>query len=464
AIKDFRGGNSAVGGIVTSTIRDLDDGDPRLAVLTRNALLAGVDGRHRFGGGNYELTGTLLGTRVAGDEAAISRIQTAPGHFFQRPDADHLEFDPSRTSLSGWLADAQLEKTGGGHLRGGLYAHARSPGLEMNDLGFQRSTDWFLQGLWVGYNQFKPGKLFRSWNANANGWHGTNFGGEHLTTGFNLNGGFNFHNNWGTWWGTDNELEALRADVLRGGPSFIGPAYSSWNQGFFTDGRKVVSGELYWGGHREWETTGGGWYVGSFVAVRPNSQLRFSVGPQLNSSQDPWIYVAQRPDEGGGMHYVFANIEQRSLSISTRINYAFTPKLTLEFYAQPFVAAGEYSEFKEVVAPQADDFDDRFRNYGSELTFNAAAGRYEVQMDADPAPEYTFGRPDFNFKELRSNLVLRWEYRPGSSMFLVWGQGRSDFEPNGRFRMGRDLGRLFDSDFAPSTNVLLIKVNYWLNL
>jgi hypothetical protein len=234
--------------------------------------------------------------------------------------------------------------------------------------------------------------------------------------------------------------------------------------GFFTDSRRTINGEMYWGGHREWETTGGGWYWGAYLNVRPSSQLRLALGPNLSASQDPWIFVAQPRDEAGTPHYVFANIEQRSVSLTTRVNYAFTPKLTLEFYAQPFIAAGEYGRFQEVVAPHADDFDDRFRPFGGELTFNEATGRYEVQLDGDADPEFGFGRPDFNFKELRSNLVLRWEYRPGSALFVVWSQGRSNFEPDGRFRLGRDFGRLFDGGRSPSTNVLLIKMNYWLNL
>ncbi|HEU0053580.1 MAG TPA: DUF5916 domain-containing protein [Longimicrobium sp.] len=257
AIKDFNGGNSAVGGIVTATHRDTPD-DPRLAFLTDAAYLVGLDLRHRFGKGSYELRGSVLGTNVQGGEDAIAGIQLRQGHLFQRPDADHLEFDPTRTSLSGWLADVKVEKVGGGYLRGGLYAHARSPGLEMNDVGFERSTDWILQGAWVGWNHFDASGPFRRWDVNFNAWNGNSFGGEHLTTGFNVNGSFNLKNNWGAWFGSDNELEALRADILRGGPAMTGPAYSSFNAGFFSDGRRRLSGEIYGDGWREWETSGGG--------------------------------------------------------------------------------------------------------------------------------------------------------------------------------------------------------------
>jgi Domain of unknown function (DUF5916)/Carbohydrate family 9 binding domain-like len=464
AIKDFRGGTSALGGIATAVHRDLGGGDPRLSFLTEAAYMVGLDGRHRFGGGNYELRGAVVGTHVVGGDEAIAGIQTRAGHYFQRPDADHLDFDPTRTSLSGWLADVKVEKTGGGHLRGGLYAHARSPELEMNDVGFQRSTDWILQGGWIGYHQYKPQGAFRRWDVNLNAWNGYSFGGERLTTGFNLNGSGGFKSNAGFWWNTDSELEALRADVLRGGPAFTGPAYSSGEVGFYTDSRKRLGLEMWVGGHREWETVGGGAYTGGNVSFRPSSRMRLSVGPRFSVSRDPWGYVANafEGDGAGPEHFVFADLHQTTTSLTTRLDYAFTPKLTLELYAQPFISTGRYDDFWEVVAPRARRFEDRFRPYGSELSLDD--GVYGVNLDADPEAEYTFEQPDFNFKELRSNMVVRWEYRPGSTLFVVWSQGRRNFDDPGDFSLGRDFGRLFDGGRSPSTNVLLLKVNYWLNL
>jgi hypothetical protein len=360
------------------------------------------------------------------------------------------------------MADVQVEKTGGGHLRGGLYGHARSPGLEMNDMGFQRSTDWILQGAWIGWNHFEPGKTFRNWNANLNGWNGWNFGGEHLTTGINVNGGWTLNNNWGGWWGSDTEFPALRADILRGGPAFTGPAYTTYNAGFYSDGRKRISGEVYFNGYNEWSTVGKSRSLGTTLNLRAGARLRLSAGPNVSWGRDPWIFVAQPEDAAGQPHYVFADIRQRTVSITTRMSYAFTPRLTLDFYAQPFVSAGEYGGLKEVSDPRAKRFDDRFSRFGTALSLDD--GVYSVDRDGDGTPEFSFGQPDFNYKALRSNLVLRWEYRPGSTMFVVWSQGRENFEPNGAFRFGRDFGRLFDGRQAPSTNVLLVKFNYWLSL
>lgn len=461
--KDFRGGASALGGIATAVNRGVD-GDPRLGFLPDAAYLVGLDGHHRFGGGRYELRAAVLGTHVAGGSAAIAGIQQRAGHYFQRPDADHLRFDADRTSLGGWLANVKVEKTGGGYTRGGVYAHARSPGLEMNDVGFQRTTDWLLQGAWLGYHHYDPQGVFRGWEANVNAWNGYSFGGERLATGLNFNGGGTFRNNWGLWLSADHELEALRTDFLRGGPAVVAPAYSAFNATLVSDSRRVVSGNLYAGRWGEWETPAGGYYVGAYAAVRPSGRLRLSVGPDVSRRRNPWSYVATSAEAGGAgaPHYVVADISQTTVSLTTRLDYAFTPRLTLEFYAQPFVATGGYSRFQEVEDPRADRFRDRFRPYGSELRL--VDGVYGVSVDDDDEAEYTWTQPDFNVKELRSNLVLRWEYRPGSTLFLVWSQGRQNYDGPGAFRLDRDFGRLFDSGRSPTTNVLLLKVNYWLDL
>ncbi|HET7462501.1 MAG TPA: DUF5916 domain-containing protein, partial [Longimicrobium sp.] len=350
----------------------------------------------------------------------------------------------------------------GGFTRGGVYAHARSPGLEMNDVGFQRSTDWFLQGMWAGYNHYTPQGPFRRWGANFNAWNGMNFGGQHLTTGINVNGSWTLKSNWGGWWGSDTEFPALRTDILRGGPAFTGPAYTHYEAGVESDGRKRVSGDLWFDGYNEWSTVGKSWTVGTDVNVRAGARLRLSAGPSLTWGRDPWIFVARPTDADGQVHYVFADIRQHQAALTTRLSYAFTPRLTLDFYAQPFVAAGDYGGLKEVTDPRAREFDDRFSHFGTALTLHD--GVYQVDRDGNGTPEFTFGRPDFNYKALRSNLVLRWEYRPGSAMYVVWGQNRENFEPDGRFRMSRDFGRLFDGGRSPSTNVLLVKFNYWFNL
>jgi hypothetical protein len=160
-----------------------------------------------------------------------------------------------------------------------------------------------------------------------------------------------------------------------------------------------------------------------------------------------------------GRRYVFADLHQTTLSMDTRVEWTFTPVLTLQVYAQPFVSAGEYTKFKEFTAPRTYDF----AVYGTDrgtIARSANSGAYTVDPDgAGPAPTFTFGDPNFNVRNLRGNAVLRWEYRPGSALFVVWQQQRSDFEPIGTFDASRDIGAIFRT--VP-TNVFLVKATYWI--
>ncbi|MBI1723830.1 MAG: carbohydrate binding family 9 domain-containing protein [Gemmatimonadetes bacterium] len=459
AIRDFRRGQSAIGAIFSATNRSLDD--PRLAFLRSAAYVGGLDTRHRLGGGNRELAASFAATHIRGSAAAIQRVQLGPGHYFQRPDAPHLDYDSTATSLTGWASSLRYEKFGGGHWRYGLYGHARSPKFEMNDLGFQRTTDWALQGGWLGYHVNRPGSWYRQWNLNLNNWAGVSFGGERQALGFNSNGFIQLKNFWGAYFGVDHELPAYSPSELRGGPSLYLPTWTNYQMGFFTDSRRPVSFEFFHDMQREYQS--GSWAYEMFpaVAVRPSLRMDLEVGPGIawNRNRTQFVTVKSAAD---GPHYVFGRIDQTTTLLTVRLNYTFTPDLSLQLYAQPFISAGRYGEFKEVTDARGRGYDDRFYTYsGSEIAFNDSTGRYEVDRDGNATPEFSFGRPDFNVTEMRSNVVLRWEYRPGSTVFVVWSSGRGDFSPDGRLQFSRDVRRVFE---APATNVFLVKVNYWLSL
>ena len=174
----------------------------------------------------------------------------------------------------------------------------------------------------------------------------------------------------------------------------------------------------------------------------------------------PIVVIPTAGGADGGAHYLFGRLEQRTASLTTRVDYTFSPDLSLQLYAQPFVSAGDYSRFREVRDPGASSFDTRFRTYPDDAV-SEVGGPYSVDRDGDGEPELEFGDPDFNIRQLRSNLVLRWEYMPGSRVFLVWSQDRSGFAPDGSFRLGRDLDALFGAD---GRNVFLVKIEHWLGL
>lgn len=461
-IRDFRDGESAVGLIATATNRRLDAGGA-LAFLADEAYTGGIDFRHRFGNGNYEINGHVIGSTVSGSPEAIERIQRSSVRYLQRPDSEHVGLDPTRTRLSGSTSTISFSKVGGGNWRYGLFGENRSPGFESNDLGFQQNADYRVGAAWVSYQQFRPQGPFRNWGVNAATWSGWTFGGERQFTGGNVNGNFQFKNFWNGFAGFNQEWAGLATTALRGGPALHQP--SQWNSfgGVFTDSRKPVRLGAIFNAGGEYSTSTLRLGVSPNVTLQASSRLQFNIGPSLQWNERAWQYVSQ-PRSSTGTHYVFARLSQQTISITTRLNYTFSPDLSLQFYGQPFVSAGSYDRFMEVDAPRASAFADRFRRYGENEIRRLEAngfGLYQVDANRDGTADFGFGDPDFNVKSFRSNLVLRWQYRPGSTVFLVWSRDQQSFRNDGSFRLGEDL-----TDIAriPSTNIFLIKFEHWLGL
>jgi len=450
--KDFRDGWSALGVIATGTKRDASVADAQ--ELRSSAYTGGVDFRHRFGdGGNWSVRGDLLGSRVAGSPEAIAATQRSSARYFQRPDADHVAFDSTRTALAGWASTLTVGKRGGGYWRGSAFFQARSPGFEVNDVGFMRSADYWVVGNWLGYHKSDPGDLFRRWGLNWNFWRESSFGGEETGTGANVNGSFTLNNLWGGWAGVMRSFASLSTTRLRGGPAVVEDAgWSGWS-GLYSDSRSSVqvSVNTNWGvtpASDSWR-----YHVGGELRWRPSGRLNVSLGPFLRRNEDDaqWVEAIENP---GGDHYVFARLDQTTVGLTGRMDFSFTPTLSLQLYAQPFVSAGAYSEFKSVADPGAARYGDRYAALAARPTEDG----YAVDVDGDGTEE-TFEDPAFNEKQFRSNAVLRWEYQPGSTLFLVWSQARDHSGTTGGFHLDRDLGDLFGT---PSENVLMLKVSYWL--
>jgi hypothetical protein len=459
--KDFNGGASAVGVILTSVNRNLPGS---LDYLRGSAYAGGFDARHRFGGGDWEVSGQLLGSYVRGSAAAIDATQNSSARYFQRPDADHLDYDPTRTSLAGTSGAFGLAKIGGGNWRGSLQSAWVSPGFEVNDLGFQRTADIWRNVVWVQYRDVQPGKIFRRYYLNWNAWNYQTFGGERTALGTNVNGSFTLLNYWGGWGGVERQLPGFSIQTLRGGPAMRAPAAWNWWGGFYSDERKPVSFELGTFGWKDNERSDM-YGVYTFLAWRPAANLRLSVGPEYDWGRDDWQYVTTA-DALGSTRYVTGVLDQKTLYLTTRLDWTFTPNLSLQLYAQPFVSAGAYTGFSEVVAPQADAYADRFDLYGEDrLSYEPstdpdAPGTYYVDLNRDGAADFSFDDPDFNFKQFRSTVVIRWEYVTGSTLFFVWSSSKTRYDFTGQFEPIHDLDALRT---ANGENYFSIKLNYYLN-
>lgn len=452
--QDFNEGNTIVGGMLTSVKRDIND--PSLEFLHRSATSGGLDVVHRWKNRAWFLSGKLLASQVSGTRESILATQTAFEHLFQREDADHLKVDSTANSLTGTGGTLMLGNYGGNWIfQTGVTW--RSPELELNDIGFLVNTDEINYFLWGARRWVEPFGIFRRFQINYNHWSRWDFSGQNLYRAVNTNAHANFTNYWRVGGGITYENLDISKNALRGGPALRRPnGFGAWSY-VETDSRKKVNFYL---------NTFQGWSQDKIVRIQnyrismqwqPMNAMSVSIQPSFERFQRLEQYVTQR-QHNGRTHYINGRVDQQTFSTTIRLNYNITPDLTVQYYGQPFISRGRYDRFNRVTdQPLAKDFDDRFFLYGDNIQYDTENEEYLVDDDGDQITDYSFGQPDFNFIQFRSNLVLRWEYTPGSELFLVWSQGATAFEnpQQGIFRSLSD--NLFGEN---ARNVFLVKGTY----
>lgn len=454
--KDFNKGNTLLGGIFTSVNRNL--AEDQLNDLHKSAYTGGIDFVHKWHNKDWEFDFSSYFSRVEGSPEAITNTQRSWIHGFQRPDASYLKLDSSRTSLSGQGGKVVLAKNGG-KLKFMAATAWKSPGLELNDVGYMRQADNILEVIWVGYRIYEPFSIFRNLNLNFNQWTEWNFGGELTGPGGNINAHTQLKNYWNFHWGVNINGEGLSSAELRGGPALKVTGTKNMWFAFGSNDQKRLTGEAQFmvlGGNEN--NSKKMFDCGISFGYRPSKNLKITLSPNFNKNNDELQYVTQQ-DYSNKTDYVFARIHQKTLSASLRINYIITPNLSIQYWGQPFLASGKYTEFKRITNSRANKYSDRFALLGSnELGYNAADEIYQVS-DLAGNQLYTFDQPDFNFKEFLSNMVVRWEYLPGSTIYLVWSQNRNQSVSNGSFHFRDDLTDLFDKK---PYNVFLVKMSFRL--
>jgi len=423
--------NSHVGFMITDTNRRLTDG---LRFLPDSAVTGGTDVDWRMRHGRYSLSGFWAGSLVRGSAEAIDDLQTSNVNSYQRPDADYLTYDPTRTSLGGYAGSVSFGKITGKKLHFNHNFSYKSPGFDINDLGYQQRADEISMSTWYQIAHDVPGKYLRSFRINFNQWAGWNFGGDKRFSGGNINAHWMLQNNWMFGTGFNVNSQGFADRLTRGGPGGLVPGnVNQWGY-INSDDRKLVALNLF----SNWfNDQHGSWDVGASpgVTIRPSSALSMNVSFNIdrNHSNAQWV---ENVAVGTLTHYVFGQLAQTTVGISVRANYTITPNLTVQIYAQPFVSDGAYSSFKELTNGRAALYADRY------------------------APYAYGGNPNFNYHSFRTTNVLRWEYRPGSTLFVVWQQGRDDSGSVGTFRYSRDVHDMF---VTPATNVFVVKFSRWLN-
>lgn len=421
---------SKVGVMLTATNRNLDEAMRPL--VAGSAYTGGVDFDWRLSR-RYRLSGYLAGSRVQGDAAAIAGLQQSNRHSFQRPDAAHVEFDDTRTSLRGHAGQLGFSKHGGERVRFQTNWEYKSPGFEINDLGFMSRADEISQSNWVQVRFDRPNRVKRNFRINFNQWSGYNFDGDRLFSGGNINAHVWFANNWRLGSGLNVNGASFDDRLTRGGPGGMrNGRIGNWHY-LDTDDRKpvVFNWNAFVGtdrqGSRDLEAS-------PRITFRPTSALTVSPGLSYrkNRNAQQWVEAVDTTRT----HYVFGRIDQTTLGMTMRVNYTMSPRLSLQVYAEPFTSSGRYTSFKELASGRA-PYDQRF-----------AAFAYG-------------GNPDFRYTSFRTTNVLRWEYRPGSTLYVVWQQGREQSDERSDYSLGRNVGDIFS---APGRNVFLVKVAHWWNM
>ena len=423
---------SSLGFMFTSTNRSLVDS---VSFLPGHAFAGGMDYDWRIGR-RFGVTGFLAASSVRGTPEAITELQENNVHSFQRPDAQHLAVDPAATSLNGSAGSISFGKIAGERVRFNSYFGFKSPGFEINDLGFQRRADERVESQWLQWRFDRPGKHVRSFRINFNQWGGWNFDGERLWLGGNVNVHWVFQNFWSIGSGLNLNARGFDDRATRGGPGAVTTApIGNW---FYlnTDDRKPVS--LHWNSFWNNDFEGSRFVeIWPTLRMRPTPALWLELGGRWASNKDDAQWIENLEEAGGRTRHVFGRLKQTTLATTFRVNYTVTSSLSLQLYGQPFVSAGRYEHYKELVNGRAEHYADRFAPYAY----------------ADDA--------DFNVLSFRTTNVLRWEFKPGSTLFVVWQQGREEEGERGDFRFGRDFRDVFST---PASNTLLVKLAYWFNM
>ena len=460
-------GLTVAGAFLSAVHRDME---PEFeSLIPSRAYVGGLDFEHALPGRSWTLSGVASYSRVEG--AAAAGLQLAPQRYYQRPDQSYLEVDPSATSLSGYRAELSVARTRGTHWRGSFTTGITSPGFDVNDLGFQSRADWIGTDWLVSYIQPQPGRLFRRWNAFAFGGTAWNYGGDVVNNFYNLDASFTHPNLWTSHTRLSYRPLYINDRLTRGGPVALRPSDTSLLIAATTDRRRRVSANAavnmrteFANGHDEaveWDMV-----LDGFVALRLGGSLELQLIPFWGRQLDTDQFVLSRADPAAptfGTRYVFADLRQDDFYLGLRADWTLRPDLSLQLYLSPGVTSARFRGFKEFEAARMYDF----TQYGEErgtitptVDDAGAIDGYDVDPGDGGTPFHVFN-PDFSYLNLRGNAVLRWEYRPGSTLFVVWQQTRDEFAAFDGFDVGSDYGDVFS---APVHNVFLVKATYWLGL
>jgi len=453
--QEFGASKSVVGVTLTTVQRDMD------ALVApsyvHRAYAGGADWVLRWDRGAYELRGWAGFSHLRGDTAAINRVQYSAVHYFQRPDAGYLTHDSARTTFTGSVASLWFRKTKGNWLYDLQYGW-ESPAFDPNQAGRLVNADGRTGFAGLIYRQTKPGRWYQNYNANINSAIEYDFGGTRQFFYAELYGEVILKNFWDLSSYVDVLPRSFDHSATRGGPQIATPQSWNWVVRLSNNfgARNGWVGRVYYG---EDELGGETYRLSGELSIRPSSRFQFSATPNYLRDITPrqWVMTV---DSGGSAatynkRYVFGQIDQSTFLMDLRANYTIGPDLTLELWGEPFAASGHYYGLGELPQPRTFEL----RRYGTDGTTIVRDSTGDYTVTDGPSHTVTIPNPDFHFLSFRSNAVLRWEWRPGSTLYVVWAQDRGGSQAQVRAVGFRDL---LDSFGARGDNFFAVKVSYWI--
>ena len=465
-IQEFNGGNTQVGVMATAVNRQLDQFTRD--TLRESAYTLGAHFTHQFDDRKYQLQGSVVGSDVAGSPGAMAITQASSTHYFQRPGSG-LVYDTTRTSLSGDAEKISFGKIGGGVVRFNTNFNRFGPGLEINDLGYLAEA-----GIMTWNNSFtlqylQPGPFYRQMYigvSEVNGWTTQGLNAAYMNNNAaNLNWDVQFKNSWWIHVGGDRNRWHTAFDdrKARGGPALRGHPFTDGYFGIEGDPRLTAIPSINFS---IYDGSGGkshGYSISPTVLFRFSSNLALSLSLQYALDVDyvnwlsNFIHYPTNQLSVTDTVVTIATLHQNTASAIIRLDATFTPRLTLQFFAQPYLSDGRRSDWRYAANPRAASYSEEYLPYTPiDSTDNPNPG---------PAcPTTTVSCWNFNYQQLNVNAVLRWEYRPGSTLFVVWQHGRNynnyDQQYSG-FSPGSDVNSMFA---VHPMNTFLIKGTYWFSL
>ena len=455
--QEFGAEGSSTALMATAVHRELGANDPLASLLTRNAFTVSSDSVVRLNDGDYEVQLNVALSHIAGEAAAIDRVQRSNAHLLHRPDASYLSYDPLRTSMTGMKVVTSIERRNARHWTWEARAQTESPELETNDIGRLTAGDGIFASGELQYRQTRPGRIFRNYSVSLETGAEWNYGGDLQWLRYEPRARLTWPNFWGTnvsgrIWPRSQDLR-----LTRGGPSMELPAGWSAEVGIASSDASQTRGDISVSHGRD-EDGGMTFNTEGGFTFQPAPQWQLSVKPEYKRQVETQQFVTALT--GGdaatyGGRYVFAHIDRSTYSTQFRLNYTFKPDLTLDFYGEPFAASARYAHMGELLAARTR----QIRLYGSDGTTLRTLTDGTRRVTDGPA-SFVLRNRDFNVQSFNSNLVLRWEYRPGSTLYLVWQQDR---ESELTLPTRVSVGDMFGSLGRPGDNFFAIKASFWFS-